>query len=83
MKRYKAKSVILDDLGLFGGSFDPFWATGDAPRVLPKKKFYSAKLHMKIQLVTKFLEKSNGRFSGNKPDGRTHGRTDERTDGRD
>ena len=55
IKSYKAKSVVLDELGLFGGLFDPFWAPGDASRVFPKS-FYSAKLNMKIHFVTKFQE---------------------------
>ena len=72
IKSYKAKSVILDDLGLFGGIFDPFWAPGDAPRVLPKKIFYSAKLHMKIQLVTKFQKNL---MDGSPAISRTHAQT--------
>ena len=54
MKSYKAKSVILGNLGLF----DHFSAPGDASRVLSQKIFYSAQLDMKIQLGAKFQEKT-------------------------
>ena len=75
IKSYKAKSVVLDDLGLFGGIFDPFWAPGDASRVFPKKIFYSAKLHMKIHFVAKFQENlMDGSPAISRTDGRTDGR---------
>ena len=67
---------MLDDLGLFGGIFDPFWAPGDAPRVLPTKNFLQCKTTYENTTCHKISEKSNGRFSGNKPDARTDGRTD-------
>ena len=76
IKSYKAKSVVLDDLGLFGGIFDPFWAPGDASRVFPKK-FLQCKTTYENTFCRKISGKSNGRFTGNKPDGRTDARTDE------
>ena len=52
MKSYKAKSVILANLGLL----DPLWALG-TQRVFFEKIFYSAQLDMKIQLAPKFQKK--------------------------
>ena len=55
---------------------DPIWGPGNTTRVFPPKNFYSAQLHMKIQLAAKFQKKTDGRLSGNSPDRRTDGRTD-------
>ena len=66
--------------GGFLGFFDHFWGPGDATRVFPKKIFYSAQLHMKIQLAAKF-EKNlmDGYLTLVRTHTRTHTRTDART----
>ena len=68
IKSNKAKSVVLDNLGLFGGILDLFWATGDALRVLPKKTFLQCTTPFENIFCHKISEKSNGRLSGNKSD---------------
>ena len=57
MKSNKAKSVILANLGLFGGAFLPFWAPLGMHGVLSQNFFYSVQLDMKIQLGPKFQKK--------------------------
>ena len=56
MKSYRAKSVILANLGLFRRFWTPFGAL-ETQRIFPKKNFYSAQLDMKIQLAAKFQKK--------------------------
>ena len=70
IKSYKAKSVILDDLGLFGAFLTPFGPLGTRQGFCPKN-FLQCKTTYENTTCHKISEKSNGRFSGNKPDGRT------------
>ena len=74
IKSYKTKSVVLDDLGAFGGIFDPFWAPGDTLRVFPQIYVLQCKTKFENTFCRKISGKSNGRFTGNKPASRTHGR---------
>ena len=69
MKSYKAKSVILDNLELFGSFFDPFWAPGDALRVLSQK---FSTVRKKYNLVQNFRKKV---MDGYPAIVRTHART--------
>ena len=74
MKSYKAKSVILANLGLFRGFFTTFGPLGRIE--FCHKNFYSAQLDMKIQLGAKVQEKV---MEGYPAIVRTHGRMDGRT----
>ena len=74
MKSYKAKSAIF---GLFRAFLTPFWGSGDATRVFPKKLWTISNPYWYITSCKK-SEKSNGRFSRKS---RTNGRTNGRTDG--
>ena len=83
MKSYKAKSVILANLGLFRGFWTPFGALGTQREFFRKKIFYSAQLDMKIQLPAKFQKKlMDGYRTLVRTHARTHARTDARTHGR-
>ena len=48
--------MILANLGAFLGVFGPLLGPGNATS-FSEKKFYSAQLHMKIQLAAKFSKK--------------------------
>ena len=75
MKSYKAKNVILANLGLFRGFWTPCRALG-TQREFFRKIFYSTKLEMKIQLAPNFQKKL---IDGYRALVRTHARTDGRT----
>ena len=57
MKSYKAKSVILANLGLLGAFLTPFGPLGAHREFGHTKCFYSAQLDMKIHLGAKFQDK--------------------------
>ena len=80
IKSYKAKRVVLDDSGLFGGIFLPLLGPWGRTEDFSQNFFYNAKLHMKIHFVAKFQENlTDGSPAISRTDGRTHGRTDART----
>ena len=72
MKSYKAKSVILANLGLFGPLLGP-WGRNES---FSEKIFYSAQLDMKIQLAVKFQKYLMDDYNAIV-------QTDEQTDGTD
>ena len=78
IKSYKAKSVILDDLGLFGGIFTPFVPLG-THQGFCTKKFLQCKITYENTICHKISENL---MDGSLAISRTHARTDARTHAR-
>ena len=75
IKSYKQKVSFWTIWGFLGAFLTPFGPLGTRRGFSPKKNFLQCKTTYENTFCRKISGKSNGRFTGNKLDGRTHART--------